>query len=109
MNEQSPQLGLLDLSVDLSVPEVYSGTDFTVYLHIKNPFAIPVWVRSVELSLPTQLEWRFDSRWASASRLRDHRLLRDFVSRLVKCSGSIGRPEESIWVGRGISLAWALR
>ena len=54
----STQLGLLDLSVDLSVPEVYSGTDFTVYLHIKNPFALPAWIDSVELSLPTQLLWR---------------------------------------------------
>lgn len=44
--------------MDLSVPEVHSGTDFTVYLHIKNPFAIPVWVRTVELSQPTQLAWR---------------------------------------------------
>jgi len=53
-----PQLGLLDLSVDLSVPEVYSGTDFTLYLHIKNPVARPIWVQSVEPSLPTQLAWR---------------------------------------------------
>jgi hypothetical protein len=54
----SSQLGLLDLAVDLSVPEVYAGTDFTLYLHIKNPFPRAVWVRSVELSLPTQLSWR---------------------------------------------------
>lgn len=49
------QLGLLDLAVDLSVPEVYSGTQFTLYLHVKNPFSQPVWISSVELSLPTQL------------------------------------------------------
>ncbi|RKE22954.1 hypothetical protein [Streptomyces sp. TLI_171] len=54
-NELPAQLGLLDLSVDLSVPEVYSGTDFTLYLHIKNPFAQSTWIDSVELSLPTQL------------------------------------------------------
>ncbi|MER7768478.1 hypothetical protein [Kitasatospora sp. NPDC096140] len=52
------QLGLLDLSVDLSVPQVYSGTDFTVYLHIKNPFSVPVWIDKVDMSLPTQLFWR---------------------------------------------------
>ncbi|MGW6423131.1 hypothetical protein ACWF82_10680 [Nocardia sp. NPDC055053] len=52
------QRGLLDLSVDLSVPEVYSGSDFTVYLHIKNPFETSVWISAVELSLPTQLAWR---------------------------------------------------
>ncbi|WP_143094339.1 hypothetical protein [Streptacidiphilus jiangxiensis] len=53
--EPTGQLGLLDLSVDLSVPEVYSGTDFTVYLHIKNPFAVAAWIDAVELSLPTQV------------------------------------------------------
>ncbi|MGW5063581.1 hypothetical protein ACWEQ2_40985 [Streptomyces sp. NPDC004096] len=57
-SEPSSQLGLLDLTVDLSVPQVYSGTDFTVYLHVKNPFAVPVWIDAVELSLPTQLFWR---------------------------------------------------
>ncbi|WP_432927377.1 hypothetical protein ACQPZZ_38790 [Microbispora sp. CA-135349] len=56
--DASPQYGLLDLSVDLSVPEVYSGTEFTLYLHVKNPFPSRVWIRSVELSLPTQLSWR---------------------------------------------------
>lgn len=59
VNDATPQtdkqLGLLDLSVDLSVPEVYSGTEFTLYLHVKNPFPQPVWIKSVELSLPTQL------------------------------------------------------
>jgi hypothetical protein len=53
--QDSQQLGLLDLSVDLSVPEVYSGTEFTLYLHVKNPFSQPVWIKSVELSLPAQL------------------------------------------------------
>ncbi|MEU0040500.1 hypothetical protein [Streptomyces sp. NPDC006333] len=70
-NEQSPQRGLLDLSVDLSVPEVYSGTDFTLYLHIKNPFSIPVWVQSVELSLPTQLQWRSSEGDVTNRRLRN--------------------------------------
>lgn len=49
------QLGLLDLSVDLSVEHVYSGQDFTVYLHIRNPFAQPVWIHSVKMKLPNQL------------------------------------------------------
>lgn len=57
-SEPPPQLGLLDLTVDLSVPQVYSGTDFTVYLHVKNPFAASIWIDAVELSLPTQLVWR---------------------------------------------------
>ena len=53
--QANQQLGLLDLSVDLSVPEVYSGTEFTLYLHVKNPFSQPVWIKSVEFSLPVQL------------------------------------------------------
>jgi hypothetical protein len=57
-SQPGAQLGLLDLNVDLSVPEVYSGSDFTLYLHVKNPFAQPVWIKSVELSLPTQLSVR---------------------------------------------------
>ncbi|MES9537373.1 hypothetical protein [Actinomadura sp. NPDC000600] len=57
-----PQLGLLDLAADLSVPDVYSGSDFTLYLHIKNPFQKQIWIRSVELSLPTQLHWRAPSK-----------------------------------------------
>lgn len=60
--EHPAQFGLLDLAVDLSVPQVYSGTDFTVYLHVKNPFSVPVWLDAVELSLPTQLEWRAPER-----------------------------------------------
>ena len=48
----------LDLSVDLSVPNVYSGGDFTLYLHITNPFPVGVKLEKVELSLPTQLSWR---------------------------------------------------
>ncbi|GHF55076.1 hypothetical protein GCM10018790_36340 [Kitasatospora xanthocidica] len=61
-SEPPAQLGLLDLSVDLSVPQVYSGTDFTVYLHIKNPFSVPVWIDKVDMSLPTQLFWRTPER-----------------------------------------------
>ena len=64
------QLGLLDLDVDLSVPEVYSGTEFTLYLHIKNPFARAVWIRSVELSLPAQLSSRQSD---TTSQRRKHR------------------------------------
>ncbi|MFE1880697.1 hypothetical protein [Streptomyces diastatochromogenes] len=71
-SEQPSQLGLLDLSVDLSVPEVYPGPDFTLYLHIKNPFAVPVWVKSVELSLPTQLHWRSPDAEPRKARRRKH-------------------------------------
>ncbi|WP_405585639.1 hypothetical protein [Streptomyces sp. NBC_01190] len=91
--EPAPQLGLLDLSVDLSVPEVYSGADFTLYLHIKNPFSIPVWVESVELSLPAQLQWRSigDGKWRWRRRSRAtpendalHRLLAEQTKKLAR-------------------------
>lgn len=77
------QLGLLDLSVGLSVPEVYSGTEFTLYLHIKNPFARPVWIKSVELSLPTQLSFR-KSGLQGNERSRPTRANERLIRRLIK-------------------------
>jgi hypothetical protein len=58
MPAENARQGLLDLSVDLSAPIVYAGSDFTLYLHIKNPFGFRVWIHSVELSLPAQLSWK---------------------------------------------------
>src|ERR1700735_2381243 len=58
MPAENARQGLLDLSVNLSVPTVYAGSDFTLYLHIKNPFGFRVWIHSVELSLPAQLAWK---------------------------------------------------
>jgi hypothetical protein len=79
------QLGLLDLDVDLSVPEVYAGSDFTVYLHVKNPFGRPVWIKSVELSLPAQLSTRQPAKTASRhleKRQRANvRFLQDVIAR----------------------------
>ncbi|MEO1668896.1 MAG: hypothetical protein AAFU54_29975 [Chloroflexota bacterium] len=44
--------GLLDISVELSVPDIFSGDEFTVFVLIKNPFDRPVWVQRVSVSLP---------------------------------------------------------
>ncbi len=49
----STQLGLLDLSVDLSSPQIFSGSQFALFLRIKNPFAAPVWIHRVTTNLPT--------------------------------------------------------
>ncbi|MFC9876704.1 hypothetical protein [Nocardia salmonicida] len=92
------QRGSLDLSVDLSVPDVYSGSDFTVYLHVKNPFEVPIWIRSVELSLPTRLESpsaEMSTHKSPSSNRRLERTIsklrrerRKLHNRLVKISGS---------------------
>ncbi len=87
MNDMPPQpnkqLGLLDLSVDLSVPEVYSGTEFTLYLHVKNPFSRPVWIKSVELSLPTQLSVQ-EPKEQIKKRLGDRDTDEEFTRNLIR-------------------------
>jgi hypothetical protein len=82
-SRSSAQLGLLDLSVDLSVPEVYSGGDFTLYLHVKNPFAQPVWIKSVELSLPTQLSVR-QSVTSLADTSKEGRIDSEFIRDMIR-------------------------
>lgn len=44
--------GLLDIEVELSVPDIFAGDEFTVFVLIKNPFDRPVWVQRVSVSLP---------------------------------------------------------
>jgi hypothetical protein len=77
------QLGLLDLSVDLSVPEVYSGTEFTLYLHVTNPFSQAVWIRSVELSLPTQLSAQNPNGKVKNKQLTDN-LNSEFIRKIIQ-------------------------
>lgn len=47
--------GLLDLSVELSTRDIMAGNDFTLFVLIKNPFAKPVYIRRVHVSLPSEL------------------------------------------------------
>ncbi|GLW31974.1 hypothetical protein [Actinoplanes regularis] len=49
----SSNSGLLDLSIELSSPQVFSGSKFALYLHIKNPFSKPIWIRKVTTNLPS--------------------------------------------------------
>ncbi|MFG2043909.1 hypothetical protein [Dactylosporangium sp. NPDC048998] len=47
--------GLLDLVVNLSSPQIFSGSDFALYLHVKNPFDRPVWIHRVVTNLPASV------------------------------------------------------
>jgi hypothetical protein len=54
-DDSATNQGLLDLSVELSSPQVFSGTKFAIYLHIKNPFSKPIWIRDVRTNLPASV------------------------------------------------------
>jgi hypothetical protein len=58
MVENQVRAGLLDLSVELSSPELFSGEDFAVYLIVKNPFDRPIWISAVKVNVPSQMHWR---------------------------------------------------
>jgi hypothetical protein len=47
--------GLLDLSVELSARSITAGTEFALYVIVTNPFGSSVWVREVNVTLPTDL------------------------------------------------------
>ena len=47
--------GLLDLSVELSTRNITAGKEFTLYVIVKNPYSIPIWIREVNVTLPTDL------------------------------------------------------
>jgi len=48
--------GLLDLSIQLSTRNIIAGNEFAIFVLVKNPFDKPVWVREVNVSLPSELE-----------------------------------------------------
>lgn len=54
--ETSSEQGLLDLSVELSTGDVTAGNEFAIFVLVKNPFAKPVWIREVNVSLPSELK-----------------------------------------------------
>ena len=57
MSTKSVSRGNLDLSVELSTREVVSGEDFAIFVLVKNPFDVPIWIERVHVSLPRALEW----------------------------------------------------
>ena len=54
--ETSSEQGLLDLSVELSTGDVTAGNEFAIFVLVKNPFAKPVWIQEVNVSLPSELK-----------------------------------------------------
>lgn len=54
--ESSSEQGLLDLSVELSTGDVTAGNEFAIFVLVKNPFNKPVWIREVNVSLPSELK-----------------------------------------------------
>jgi hypothetical protein len=47
--------GLLDLTVRFSSREITAGKQFAVFVLVKNPFARPLWIERVYVSLPSEL------------------------------------------------------
>jgi len=47
--------GLLDLDVTQSSQDLMAGQDFSVYVIIKNPFDIPIWIKRVHVSVPSEI------------------------------------------------------
>jgi hypothetical protein len=48
--------GLLDLNVELSTKDITAGNEFAIFVLVKNPFSKPIWIREVNVSLPSELK-----------------------------------------------------
>ena len=48
--------GLLDLSIQLSTRNITAGNEFALFVLATNPFDKPVWIREVNVSLPSELK-----------------------------------------------------
>ena len=57
-NDNFANAGLLDISVELSSEQIFAGSEFTVYVLLKNPFGRPLWVEEVSVSVPSQMYWQ---------------------------------------------------
>jgi hypothetical protein len=57
-NDNFANTGLLDISVELSSEQIFAGSEFTVYVLLKNPFGRPLWVEEVSVSVPSQMYWQ---------------------------------------------------
>ncbi len=55
-NINTTEQGLLDLTVKLSAENIIAGNQFAIFVLVKNPFKRPVWIESVNVSLPSELE-----------------------------------------------------
>lgn len=61
-NETSSEQGLLDISVELSTGDVTAGNEFAIFVLVKNPFSKPIWIREVNVSLPSELKRVIDEK-----------------------------------------------
>lgn len=43
VGESQSDRGLLDLAIELSLLNITAGSNFTLFVKIKNPFAKPIW------------------------------------------------------------------
>lgn len=48
--------GLLDIATELSTTELTAGKEFSVYVLLKNPYNSPISIRSVTVSVPSEIE-----------------------------------------------------
>lgn len=48
--------GLLDISVELSTPDLIAGNEFSIYVLLKNPYTVPVLIRNVTVSIPSEIQ-----------------------------------------------------
>ncbi len=55
-NSIEARQGLLDIAVELSTSDLIAGYEFSVYVLVKNPYDLPVWIRSVTVSVPSEIE-----------------------------------------------------
>ncbi len=58
-DDQSIRQGLLNLEVTLSHQDPTAGSQFSVYVLITNPFDVPIWVQTVNVTLPSEIQAEF--------------------------------------------------
>ena len=53
---QDIQRGLLDISVELSTQDLKSGSEFSIYVLVKNPYSLPIWIERVSVNTPSEID-----------------------------------------------------
>lgn len=48
--------GLLDISVEFSTEHIVAGKEFALYVLVKNPYQVPVWIQSVSVNVPSDID-----------------------------------------------------
>ncbi|MCI5127002.1 MAG: hypothetical protein D3905_01780 [Candidatus Electrothrix sp. AS4_5] len=100
--------GLLDLSVQLSTRNITAGNEFALFVLATNPFDKPVWIREVNVSLPSELKLAHErkaqekikeeqERRAASSKAAEQRLteIRTELDRLLQRLETIANKQDS--------------